>query len=233
MDTLSGVHGGFKITKPNKFSGVQKTLKPWLTMVAINFKFYLTVFLTEESKILFVVSSLEKTAFHWVQPRLDDFLKNGHNDQKKETQQMFFKFGNFSIMIREAFGVQNEEKTIETQFLVLKQTQSAMIYGSRFKTLSYVIKWDDAALISHFYEGLKNKVKDAMVAIDRPKSLQKMIQVVIKIDDRQHYRFIDKKTWSKPIPKINYSLKKNPMELDAIEKKRKKKLVTFAGKWVI
>ena len=62
-------------------------------------------------------------------------------------------------MIKKAFGVQNKEKAVEKQFLVLKQTQSAMIYGSKFKILSYAIKWDDAAFASHFYEKLKNKPK--------------------------------------------------------------------------
>ena len=83
----------------------------------------------------------------------------------------------------------------------MKQTQSAMVYGSRFKTLAYTIKWDDAAFASKFYEKLKNKVKDAMVAMDKPKSLENMINIAVKIDDRQHNRFVDKKTWSKPIPK--------------------------------
>ena len=106
-----------------------------------------------------------------------------------------------------------------------------MIYGSKFKTLSYAIKWDDAALASYFYEKLKNRVKDAMVAMDRPESLQRMIKVAVKIDDRQHDRFIDKKTWSKPVPKNKYQFKKDPMELDATEEKRfRKKNCYVCGK---
>ena len=90
----------------------------------------------------------------------------------------------------------------------MKQTQSTMVYGSRFKTLAYIIKWDDAAFASKFYEKLKNKVKDAMVAMDKPKSLENMINIAVKIDDRQYNKFVDKKTWFKPIPKINHNLKK-------------------------
>ena len=147
---------------------------------------------------------------------------------------MFFKLDNFNIMIKKAFGVQDKEKTVEKQLLALKQTQTVMIYESRLKTLSYVIKWDDAALAPHFYERLKNRVKDTMVAMDRLESLQKMIKVAIRIDDRQHYRFVNRKTWSKSIPKNKLQFKRDPMELDVIEKKKlKKKLVTFAGKWVI
>ena len=59
---------------------------------------------------------------------------------------MFYKFDNFCIYIKEVFGNQDEDKAIEKQLLILKQIQSTMVYGSKFKTLAYIIKWDDAAL---------------------------------------------------------------------------------------
>ena len=95
-----------------------------------------------------------------------------------------------------------------------------MVYKSRFKTLAYTIKWDDAAFASKFYEKLKNKVKDAMVAMDKPESLEKMINIAVKIDDRKHDRFVNKKTWFKPIPKNKPQFKKDFMELDVTEKKK-------------
>ena len=144
---------------------------------------------------------------------------------------MFYKFDNFCIYIKEAFGNKNKNKIIEKQFLILKQTQSTMVYGSKFKTLTYTIKWDDAAFVSKFYEKLKNKIKDAMVAMDKSKSLENMINIAVKIDDRQHDRFVDKKTWSKPIPKNKPQFKRDPMELDVTEKKRfKKKTCYVCGK---
>ena len=69
-----------------------------------------------------------------------------------------------------------------------------MVYGSLFKTLAYTIKWDDAPFASKFYEKLKNKIKNAMVAINRPESLEKIINIAVKIDDRQHDKFVGKKT---------------------------------------
>ena len=59
-----------------------------------------------------------------------------------------------------------------------------MVYGSKPKILIYTIKWDDAALASKFNKKLKNKIKDAMVAMDRPESLKNMINIAVKIDDR-------------------------------------------------
>ena len=102
---------------------------------------------------------------------------------------MFYKFDNFCIYIKK-----NRKKK-------LKQTRSTMVYGSKFKILVYRIKWDDTAFVLKFYKKLKNKIKDAMVAIDRPESLENMINIAVKINDRQNNRFIDKKIWSKPIPK--------------------------------
>ena len=64
-------------------------------------------------------------------------------------------------------------------------------------------------------------------------SLKNMINIAVKIDDRQYDRFIDKKTWFKPIPKNKPQFKRDLMELDVTEKLIKKKLVTFAGNWVI
>ena len=75
-----------------------------------------------------------------MQPRLENFLENENKKQKQKTQQMFYKFDNFCIYIKKVFGNQNENKTIEKQFLILKQTQSTMVYGSKFKILTYTIK---------------------------------------------------------------------------------------------
>ena len=111
-----------------------------------------------------------------MQPRLEIFLENENKKQKQKTQQTFYKFDNFCIYIKIIFGNQNENKAIEKQFLTLKQTQSAMVSGSKFKILAYTISRDDAALASKFYERLKDKVKDAMVAMDRPESLDDMIR---------------------------------------------------------
>ena len=58
-----------------------------------------------------------------------------------------------------------------------------------------------------------------MVAMDKPNLLEKMINIAVRIDDRQHDRFIDKKTWSKPIPKNKPQFKRDLMELDVTEKK--------------
>ena len=144
---------------------------------------------------------------------------------------MFYKFDNFCIYIKNVFGNQNENRAIEKQFLILKQTQSTMGYGSKFKILTYTIKWEDAGFVSKFYEKLKNRVKDTMVAMDKPELLKNIINIAVKIDDRQHDKFVDKKTWFKPIPRNRPQFKKDLMEFDVTEKKRfRKKTCYVCGK---
>ena len=121
-------------------------------MVTINFRAYLTIFPTEKNKILYVISYFDKTIFNWVQPRLENLLENENKKQKQKMLQMFYKFDSFCIYIKKVFGNQNEDKAIEKQFLILKQTQSIVVYGLKFKTLTYTIKWEDAAFASKFYE---------------------------------------------------------------------------------
>ena len=104
-----------------------------LTMITINFRIYPTIFPTKKTKILFAISYFDKTIFNWVQPQLEFILENENKKQKEETQQMFYKFDNFCIYIKEIFGNQNEDRAIEKQFLILKQTQSTMVYGSKLK----------------------------------------------------------------------------------------------------
>ena len=60
-----------------------------------------------------------------------------------------------------------------------------------------------------------------MVAMDGPESLKNMIVIAVKVDDRQHDKFIDKKTWSKPIPKNKPQFKKDYMEFDVTKKIKK------------
>ena len=89
LEILSGVHGGFKVPKPSSVSGVQKTLKPWLTMVTINYRIYLTIFPTKENKMLFAISYLDGTIFNWVQPRRRTFWKMVTKNKSKKRSRCF------------------------------------------------------------------------------------------------------------------------------------------------
>ena len=78
----------------------------------------------------------------------------GKRKQKAKTKNAanVLQIRQFLQLNKKVFGNQNKNKTIEKHFLFLKQTQSTMVYGSKFEILIYTIKWDDAAFASKFYE---------------------------------------------------------------------------------
>jgi hypothetical protein len=54
--------------------------------------------------------------------------------------------------------------------------------------------WDDNAITSHFYRGLKDMIKDEIARRDsRPATFQEMYEVALKIDERIYERQIEKK----------------------------------------
>ena len=152
----------------------------------------------KKNKILFAISYFDGTTFNWVQPRLENFLENENKKQKQKTQQIFYKFDNFCIYIKKVFGNQDENKAIKKQFSILKQTQLTMVYGSKFKIDIYNKMGRCRVCIKILR---KKKVKHAMVAMDKPESLKDMINIAVKIDDRQYDRFVNKKTCVKDLVK--------------------------------
>ena len=53
----------------------------------------------------------------------------------------------------------------------MKHTQSVILYDSKLKILLYAIKWDNAAFVLYFYKKIEKKIKNAIIAMDRPESL--------------------------------------------------------------
>ena len=140
---------------------------------------------------------------------------------------MFFKFSNFKIIINQVFELQNEKRVVERELLILKQRKSTTIYASQFKTLSYKMSWNNAALTSHFYERLYDKIKDIIIAINKFDSLQNMINVAIRIDNRQHKKYVDKKINAK-IHSTKKFFKEDSMKLNITKIKRLKIKICYS-----
>ena len=81
------------------------------------------------------------------------------------------------------------------QLLSLSQgSQRAANYSVEFRTLAAELGWDDGALQSIFVKGLNEAIKDCLVGRAETKSLQELIELVIKIDNRLRERRREEKT---------------------------------------
>jgi len=66
----------------------------------------------------------------------------------------------------------------------LEQKGSAVEYLAKFRQIAMKTAFDDDALMSQFYEGLKEAVKDELSKEDWPPTLREFADKAIKIDAR-------------------------------------------------
>ena len=71
---------------------------------------------------------------------------------------------------------------------LLEQKGSAVEYLAKFRQIAMKTAFDDDALMSQFYEGLKEAVKDELSKEDWPPTLREFADKAIKIDARQYAR---------------------------------------------
>lgn len=176
--------GVYKMEKPAVYKGDRGTLQPFLTQCKAYFLHYRTQFTKEADKVAFAGHRLEGDALAWFEPVQRDFLENSEIMQDERTTELFRHFSNFEGSLKDAFGDPDEDRTAERQLLLLKQHRSASEYAAKFRQLSTHLGWEDGPLMSQFYSGLKDDVKDELSKQDRPDEFSKYIAIAVRIDNR-------------------------------------------------
>jgi hypothetical protein len=68
------------------------------------------------------------------------------------------------------------------KLLSLRQERSASEYATAFEKLASQLKWGDSALMSFFYTGLKDRVKDVLYMRPRPDTFSEYVRMAVRID---------------------------------------------------
>ena len=176
---------------------------------------------------------------------MEDHLSNlSPNTREDETKLLFHTWGNFKIKINRMFGDIDEERTAERALGELRQKGATTAYSAEFQQLSFKTSWGDDALKAQFYKGLKDSVKDEMARAERPSTLQGMITMAIRIDNRLYERSLERRgqyrqengqrkrrsRWPKPI-EIDSTKQQGPrLSKEELERRRKNKLCFECGK---
>jgi hypothetical protein len=82
------------------------------------------------------------------------------------------------------------------------------------------MNWDDDALVSQYYWGLNETIKDEIVRMNQPEELQNMINIFININSCQWKQWMKRtEHYTSKMWKRHYILRRgDSMNLDAIEK---------------
>lgn len=135
--------------------------------------------------MLYIVSFLRGPAYDWVHPHFKDFLQHFVSKQKEYTKKLFKDYASLFDEMEEVFDNGNEAIEAERDIQALRQKTSAAKYRADFQILASKIEWNDEALASQFYRGLKDRVREEItIRHERPSTLKEMAELTIKIDNR-------------------------------------------------
>jgi hypothetical protein len=182
---------------------------------------------------------LKGKALEWWEPTLREYLTVHASEQGQTTQNVFSDYRNFEQHLRSAFGDPDTVTTAVRKLQNLKQTSSATRYTREFRTLTSGLNLDKLALMTYYYNGLKEDVKDELYKIDRPDHFDEYAEEAIKIDNRNYQRRQEKgkkgttayyhrpndgkprtTKWSTATSGTTHA---GPMEIDLLKKKSPKK----------
>ncbi|KAI7517710.1 hypothetical protein KC331_g21573, partial [Hortaea werneckii] len=215
-----------KVAKPDFFHGERSKLDDWLNQLMIFFKME---GITQDSRKTIIASSyLRGQPQQWIRPRLQELLVDEH-----DADRIFSNWSNFVQAIRNIYGLSNDQQVAIRVIQHLTQKTSASQYTAKFREYSGKTGWNDQALTTMYYRGLKDNVKDELMRSGAAQdTLERMIQAAIEVDDKLYERQQEKRHNGQYRGRSGYNPTSwtggsrrdpNAMELDIIQRKPKGK----------
>src|SRR5437016_2576162 len=172
-----------KVQLPDVFEGKRGTVEVFLMQLELYYEFHTQQLMAHVDKILFACSYMRGAAFECAQCYHEDYLKHPgvtNEDRREQTDELFKVYASFEKELRAIFRNPNRVQEAERQLGNLRQTESVADYVTEFRKLEARVDWNDAAKKARFYAGLKNYIKDAILQVDPPKMLIKLIELAIR-----------------------------------------------------
>ncbi|CAG8780078.1 2024_t:CDS:2 [Cetraspora pellucida] len=135
----------------------------------------------------------------------------------------------FEALIKEfeaTFGDVDKSRTAANKIRKLTQgTRPASSYASEFRQIASDLDWSEAALIDRFRTGLKNDVKDLLLTLEDPTSLNDAISKAVRCNNRLFERRQERSRdpiWGKGLnqaPSNHMNPLTEPMQIDTLRYK--------------
>jgi hypothetical protein len=149
------------VKDPERFSGKDATkLRTFLTSCELVFRSQPRTYASDDRKIVYAASYLTDLAAAWFQP---------HLLTPTDPIPLFVQdWDYFKAELEGNFGEVDPEATAEHQIRRLRMAENhrCVRYTVEFMALATQMNWDDRALLSQYYEGLAERLKDRIM--DRP-----------------------------------------------------------------
>jgi hypothetical protein len=180
-------NGGTKVNPPMEFTGRRDQIKSFRLQCKLYWEMNPERFNGKaRARLLFAMSYLRGKALEWIQPHMENYIDSTTTEQITEsTRAVLGSVDLFFAAIKETFDVGNDVLEADRDLRVLRQRTSAAAYRAEFSILAAKVGWNDDALASQFYRGLKDQVRTEITMHHvRPSTLRGMADLAIQIDTR-------------------------------------------------
>lgn len=162
---------------PEQYSGELGKSKGFLLQCSLAFRRSPRSFPDDASKISFIVGLLKDRALRWAETIVD------------EENISSLLFDDFIELFKQTFCPKLGEEVASKRIWDLRQgNKSVADFAVEFRTLGTAAGWNEPALKGAFQHALNEKLKDELACRDEPDSLDELINLAIKIDNRLRTR---------------------------------------------
>ncbi|GAA5895480.1 hypothetical protein JCM6882_006265 [Rhodosporidiobolus microsporus] len=187
--------GKIRMKEPEVFDGsrdpTRRKVSNFLSQCELYFLAY-PAFDTDDKKLAFAASYCRGDAYTWVSSYFNA-------DKTKPEFLWLATWAGFRKKMESVFGDSDPVGTNARRLSHLRQTGAASEYAAEFRRLSLLLGWNDQALRFHFYQGLKDSVKDELILEDEFEDLDKLVEAAVKIDDRIFLRSRERRTTDRSV----------------------------------
>jgi hypothetical protein len=196
---VAGVVPAFKSVKmamPEKFNGSRELYRGFMNQLNLVFMVNANAYHNDAIKIAVLGSYLTGPALAWFNPYLENQIKYA---AQLSSYQLFCAEMDafFQPIDRMALAA------IKLNELTMNERQSVSEYASTFLQLAADVTWNDSALMNQFELGVSPHVRDMLVYHPECESLDKLINLSIKLDGRYRLNQLHKSRKITPVnPKL-------------------------------
>lgn len=195
------------IPTPDRYSGELGSCSQFLYQCSLVFDQQPLTYSSDRSKIAFVCSLLFGRASAWA------LAMANANSPAWQSYLLFCS------ELRKVFDHPLQSKEAGNRLLSLRQgSHSVADYSVEFRILAIEAGWDEKALQGIFMRGLREELKDELAARDETSSLEELISLAIRLDNRLCERRRERAASSRvplPLPKpfrLPGSLQPHPLQ---------------------
>ena len=162
---------------PARYPGDLGTCSQFLHQCSLVFSQQPATYATDQSRIAFIMSLCSEKASAWA------LAISQHNPFLSSD------YSAFTSEMRRVFDHPVKGKEAVSQLLSLSQGKNSVSqYALDFRILAAECGWDQAALQGVFLKGLSEEIKDELAARDETTSLEELINLAIRLDNRLRER---------------------------------------------